>query len=384
MKNNKNITSQDTLLVQHNSSQLPLQWELNKKNLTGDYIAGFVQADGSFSAVLTKKTRGEKEYFNISLVFTIVQSQKYKDLILEIQKKFGGIGHWYLNKKDKSIRYQVTNQSDLLNVIIPFFMKHQLRSGKLLSFLRFKYIVEIMATRAHWNNKKILLSLIVIASHMNPLGKLGNKVRHLTPDEQKYVVDNVQPEGVDISKLTESIQNFKQNKLTLEFIHGCFDGDGGLSAYFVDTPSSKRGASSLVPRGPLSVGFSFTIVQDSHNTSLLNEIKSYFNDTGDIYEINKNCSIYKVGSKAALISVILPKMVNTESIDWTKDLSELSLPLIKYNKIYYSWKILEYLSEGLNKENMEDVIMLSYYVRQEYGNITLEEYVEKVKRKYLL
>lgn len=384
MKNNKNITSQDTLLVQHNSSQLPLQWELNKKNLTGDYIAGFVQADGSFSAVLAKKTRGEKEYFNISLVFTIVQSQKYKDLILEIQKKFGGIGHWYLNKKDKSIRYQVTNQSDLLNVIIPFFMKHQLRSGKLLSFLRFKYIVEIMATRAHWNNKKILLSLIVIASHMNPLGKLGNKVRHLTPDEQKYVVDNVQPEGVDISKLTESIQNFKQNKLTLEFIHGCFDGDGGLSAYFVDTPSSKRGASSLVPRGPLSVGFSFTIVQDSHNTSLLNEIKSYFNDTGGIYEINKNCSIYKVGSKAALISVILPKMVNTESIDWTKDLSELSLPLIKYNKIYYSWKILEYLSEGLNKENMEDVIMLSYHVRQEYGNITLEEYVEKVKRKYLL
>jgi hypothetical protein len=73
-------------------SQLPQQWELKKK-LTGDYIAGFVQADGSFSAVLTRKTRGGKEYFNISLVFTIVQSQKYKDLILEIQKSFGGIGH---------------------------------------------------------------------------------------------------------------------------------------------------------------------------------------------------------------------------------------------------------------------------------------------------
>jgi len=66
---------------------------LVKRELSGDYIAGFVQADGSFSAVLTRKTRGEKEYFNISLVFTIVQSQKYKDLILEIQKKFGDIGH---------------------------------------------------------------------------------------------------------------------------------------------------------------------------------------------------------------------------------------------------------------------------------------------------
>ncbi len=248
-----------------------------------------------------------------------------------------------------------------------------------------------MSTRAHWNNKKILLSLIVVASHMNPLGKLGNKIKYLTPDEQNHVINNIQPEGVDISKLTESIQNFKQNKLTSEFIHGLFDGDGGLSVFFVKSSSSVR---SQATEGPhkLSVGFSFTVVQDSHNISLLNEIKSYFNDTGGIYEINKNCSVYKVGSKSALMSVILPKLVNKESIEWVKDTqgafdfasSELNLPLMKYNKIYYSWKILELLSEGLNKENMNEIIMLSYHVRQESDNITLEEYVEKVKQKYLL
>ena len=177
-----------------------------------------------------------------------------------------------------------------------------------------------MSTRAHWNNKKILLSLIVIASHMNPLGKLGNKIRYLTPDEQNHVINNLQPEGVDISKLTESIQNFKQNKLTLDFMHGLFDGDGGLSVFFVKPSSSVRSQATKGP-GPskLSVGFSFTIVQDSHNISLLNEIKSYFNDIGGIYEINKNCSVYKAGSKSALISVILPKMVNKESIEWVKD-----------------------------------------------------------------
>jgi len=342
---------------------------------------------------LARKTRGGKEYFNLSLVFTIVQSQKYKDLILEIQKKFGGIGHWYLNKKDKSIRYQVTNQSDLLNVIIPFFMKHQLRSGKLWSFLHFKYIVEVMSTRAHWNNKKILLSLIVIASNMNPLGKLGNKIKYLTPDEQHYVINNIQPEGVDISKLTDSIKNFKQNNLTLDFIHGLFDGDGNLSVYFVKSSSSVcSGSIEGVFPSKLKIGFSFTIVQDSHNLSLLNEIKSYFNDTGGVYEISKNCSIYKVGSKSNLISIILPKMANKKSIEWVKDSqgainlapSQLNLPLLKYNKIYYSCKILERLSEGLNKENMNEIIMLSYHVRQESDNITLEEYVEKVKRKFLL
>jgi LAGLIDADG endonuclease len=98
---------------------------------------------------LASKVRNGKRYLYLSLVFTIVQNQKYKDLILGIQKEFGGIGHWRLDKKDKTIRYQVTSQSDLLNVIIPFFMKYQLRSGKLLSFLHFKYIVEVMSTKAH-------------------------------------------------------------------------------------------------------------------------------------------------------------------------------------------------------------------------------------------
>jgi len=64
------------------------------------------------------------------------------------------------------------------------------------------------------------------------------------------------------------------------------------------------------------------------------------------------------------------------------DPSDLNLPLLKYNKIYYSSKILERLSEGLNKENMNEIIMLSYNVRQESGDITLEEYVEKVKQNF--
>ncbi len=174
---------------------------------------------------MNRKTRGEKEYLNISLVFTIVQSQKYKDLILEIQKKFGGIGHWYLNKKDKSIRYQVTNQSDLLNVIIPFFMKYHLRGEKLLSFLRFKYIAEVLSTKAHKKNKDIFLSLIVIASQVKIRDKLGNKIRYLKPEQMYYVINNIQPEGVDTSKLSESIANFKPNFLSLDFVHGLFESN---------------------------------------------------------------------------------------------------------------------------------------------------------------
>ncbi len=197
---------------------------LNKK-ISGEYIAGFVQADGSFSAVLTSKTKNSKRYFNISLVFTIVQHEKYKDLILDIQKYFGGIGNWYFNKSDKTIRYQVTKQSDLLNVIIPFFMKHQLRDQKLLGFLRFKYIAEIVSSKIHLKNKNILLGLIVIADQIKPNDRLGNKIRYLKPDQIYYVINNIQPEGVDISKLRESIENFKLNPLSIDFVHGLVESN---------------------------------------------------------------------------------------------------------------------------------------------------------------
>lgn len=244
----------------------------------------------------------------------------------------------------------------------------------------------------------------MIASNLNPLGKLGNKIRYLTTQEQKYVINNVQPEGVDIRKLTESIKNFVKNKLTLEFIHGLFDGDGSLSVYFTSNKSSSSVCSPLQSpeendgqlcelqegggRGDtkVSVRFSFTIVQDRHNLSLLNEIKSYFNEKGGIYYISKECNIYKLGSKSDFISVILPKLVNKKSMELImgSDILELELPLLKYNKIYYTCKILEYCSKSniLNKDNMDEIIRLSYYVSQQSENITLEKYVKELKRKF--
>jgi len=267
----------------------------------------------------------------------------------------------------------------------------------------------------------MLLSLIVLASHLNPLGKLGNKIRYLTPDEQKYVINNVQPEGIDISELTETIQNFKQNPLTLEFIHGLFDGDGNISIYFIKPSKTKDLNCANSESQPLDeikvkddsqnkvrvikiyLGYSFTIVQDKYNLSLLNEIKSFFNETGGIYEIASNCSLYKTGSKSALASIILPKMIDKESLNRIDCLSpcELNLPLLKYNKIYYSCQILNLLSSPawergagftrltatetngykINEKNIDKILELSYYIRDESDNITLEKYLENLKQK---
>ena len=234
-----------------------------------------------------------------------------------------------------------------------------------------------MFSKVHVNNKKVLLSLIVIASNMNPLGKLGNKIRYLRSEEQKYVVNNIQPEGVDISNLTESIANFKPNPLTSDFINGLFDGDGNLT---LSIASLKQLETEKFFK--LSVKFTFSIVQDVHSLSLLNEIKSYFNNVGEIYELSSKCSIYKVGSKFDLISVIFPKMTNKEYIDKVK---YENLPFIKYNQIYCIWKIIDILSRNktLDEKLLNEVMELAYYTRKDSDIVSLKQYVQGIKNKWL-
>jgi hypothetical protein len=168
------------------------------------------QAAGKFSAVLIKRTGSKQDNFRLDLKFSIQisRSESNKNILIEIKNKFEDKGNLILYKKqNNTILYQITNQKDLLNHVIPFFMNYQLRGDKLLSFLRFKYILESVLTKSHLKDKNIFLSLIVIGGLCNPSDKLGNKIRYLKPDEIYYVKNNIIPEGVDISKLTESIAN---------------------------------------------------------------------------------------------------------------------------------------------------------------------------------
>ena len=99
----------------------------------------------------------------------------------------------------------------------------------------------------------------------------------------------------------------------------------------------------------MSIDYTFTKVQDIHNLSLLQEIKSFFNNIGGIYKLSKIYSIYKRGSRSDLISKILSIMVNKQSIELVKDPYD-GLPIIKYKIIYCCCKmqvLLQHFGRGL-------------------------------------
>lgn len=243
-----------------------------------------------------------------------------------------------------------------------------------------------MKAKIHLKNKLELLSLVVIASHLNPLGKIGNNVRYLNPVEQGYVINNIQPAGIDTSDLENNLKNFKSNPLSLGFIHGLFDGDGSLSV------SLLKMKNTLVKARP-----SFVIVQDIHNISLLNEVKMFFYDVGAVYEMNDKYALYKASDVKDLMYTILPiisgKHINSsniassysleesfDSID-SCEISDLSLPLIKYDKIYYTAKMLKANLISINTESdLNHMISLSYKVFYNKHGISLEQYIEKIKK----
>lgn len=206
-------------------TKLAGSFEHTSRALTEEFIAGLVTSDGVFSAVLVRRGKKNQHYHRLDLKFSIQlrRTELNKNLLWGIHNKFGNKGNLILYEKQNNyIEYQITNQKDLLNVVIPFFMKYHIRGEKFLSFLRFKYIAETISTKSHLN-KDIFLSLIVIAGQINSTDKLGSKIRYLNPEEARYVVNNIIPEGVDISYLTNSIANLKLNPLSLDFVKGLFE-----------------------------------------------------------------------------------------------------------------------------------------------------------------
>jgi hypothetical protein len=116
------------------------------------FITGFTDAEGSFTvSMYPDKTRSTG--IKVNAEFKIgLNVQDYKDkVLLQIQSFFGGIG--LIHYSSNSVTFRVNNLIDLLNVIIPHFMKYLLLSVKYADFKLFVQIIHLLNEKAHLNEK---------------------------------------------------------------------------------------------------------------------------------------------------------------------------------------------------------------------------------------
>ena len=141
------------------------------QELTPEYVAGFVDGEGCFSVSI--RPHPTVRYGSRSVIGPVFQIyQHHDDLeLLEKFKDFFGCGR-ITSKGPKSnvMTYAVSGRKDLETIIIPFFEKHRLHSGKRDDFVKFREIVLAMQRKEHLTRDGFV-KIVQLAFSMNKRGK---------------------------------------------------------------------------------------------------------------------------------------------------------------------------------------------------------------------
>ena len=140
-----------------------------------NYIAGFVDGEGSFHIAIQRRSSMRLKWQLIP-EFRVSQHKDRIDMLRIIKKTFGcGIikpNHRQTN--DANYVYVVRNRNDLYYKIIPFFKKFHLISGKNNDFKKFANIIRKMKNGKYLFRNEFE-KMLKIAFSMNRKGKYRTK-----------------------------------------------------------------------------------------------------------------------------------------------------------------------------------------------------------------
>ena len=139
------------------------------------WITGFVDGEGCFSISFVRQPdrlsrKGYKIGYQVGHEFSVTQGAKSLACLQEMHQFFG-VGQVIPNKRfdnhrEHLYRYAVRKRKDLLEVVIPFFRKHSLRTSKRYDFEKFAQCVRLVEEGSHLTLEG-LISIAEIAQTMN-------------------------------------------------------------------------------------------------------------------------------------------------------------------------------------------------------------------------
>jgi hypothetical protein len=131
--------------------------------LDAQWITGFVDGEGCFHIGISRHpemTLG----FQVLPEFTVVQHKRDVQLLHALKAHFG-CGVVRANHGDR-MAFRVRGQENLLTRIVPFFVKHPLKSKKRVDFERFRRVLLMMERGDHLTDEG-LEKIRSIAGMMN-------------------------------------------------------------------------------------------------------------------------------------------------------------------------------------------------------------------------
>ena len=159
------------------------------------WVNGFVDGEGCFSIGVIRQPGGDgrsgyKTGYQVSHEFVVTQGAQSVSCLHELQEFFG-VGQVIANRRHDNhrehlFRFVVRRRSDLIEVIIPFFRAHPMRTSKQRNFVKFAECVELIGA-GHHLSCEWLADIIGIAATMNrqkPRSELIRILRGHTPNIQ--------------------------------------------------------------------------------------------------------------------------------------------------------------------------------------------------------
>ena len=131
--------------------------------LDAQWITGFVDGEGCFHVGINPHDEMTVR-FQVLPEFTVVQHERDVQL-LHAMKQYFGCGVVRKNHGDR-MAYRVRGLEHLLQIIVPFFVKHPLQSQKRFDFEKFRRILSVMESGDHLTPEG-LEKIRELASQMN-------------------------------------------------------------------------------------------------------------------------------------------------------------------------------------------------------------------------
>ena len=129
------------------------------------WMAGFSSGDSSFNIKISK-SESSKLGIRVQLRFSIGLHLREKEFIKYLTTYFNLAKDKYVYSDSNSIQFEITNINDIINVIIPFFMKYPIKGKKILDFIEFNKVAIMINNKEHLT-KEGLNEILNIKSKMN-------------------------------------------------------------------------------------------------------------------------------------------------------------------------------------------------------------------------
>jgi LAGLIDADG endonuclease len=114
--------------------------------LEAQWIVGFVDGEGCFYVGINPHAEMSASH-QVLPEFTVVQHEKDVQILHALKAHFG-CGVVRRNHGDR-MAYRVRSKEHLLQRILPFFMKHSLKTKKNVEFLKFRDVLLLMENNDH-------------------------------------------------------------------------------------------------------------------------------------------------------------------------------------------------------------------------------------------